>query len=123
MKSEFESLLDQIQQFSEDRDWAQFHTPKNLILAISAEVGELSEVIQWKSDVEIADYLLTPEGKKRISEEIADIAIYLIRLCQQQGLSFVKILDEKIENNAKKYPIEKAKGNARKYNELGKQWL
>jgi NTP pyrophosphatase (non-canonical NTP hydrolase) len=123
MESDFERLLDQIQQFSEERDWAQFHTPKNLILAISAEVGELSEVIQWKSDVEIADYLLTPEGKNRISEEIADIAIYLIRLCQQQGLSFVKILDEKIENNAKKYPIEKAKGNARKYNELGKQWL
>jgi NTP pyrophosphatase (non-canonical NTP hydrolase) len=120
MESDFERLLDQIQQFSEERDWAQFHTPKNLILAISAEVGELSEVIQWKSDVEIADYLLTPEGKNRISEEIADIAIYLIRLCQQQGLNFEKILDMKIEANAKKYPIEKAKGNARKYNELEK---
>ena len=89
MSSELEDLLKKIQAFSDERDWSQFHTAKNLILAVSAEVGELAEVVQWKSDQEAVEYLKTPEGKNKLSEEVADVAIYLLRICQQQNLNFI----------------------------------
>ena len=120
MSSELEDLLQKIQAFSDERDWSQFHTAKNLIIAVSAEVGELAEVVQWKSDQEAAEYLNTPEGKSKLSEEIADVAIYLLRICQQQNLNFIEILNKKMESNSIKYPIEKSKGNALKYTELNK---
>jgi NTP pyrophosphatase (non-canonical NTP hydrolase) len=120
MSSEFEDLLNKIQNFSDARDWSQFHTVKNLILAVSAEVGELAEVVQWKSDQEVVEYLKSPEGKSKLSEEVADVAIYLLRICQQQNLDFIDILNKKMESNSLSYPIEKSKGNARKYTELNK---
>ena len=120
MSSEFEDLLNKIQNFSDARDWSQFHTVKNLILAVSAEVGELAEVVQWKSDQEVVEYLKSPEGKNKLSEEVADIAIYLLRICQQQKLNFVEILNEKMDSNSIKYPVNKSKGNALKYTELEK---
>ena len=120
MSSELEDLLSKIQAFSDELDWSQFHTAKNLILAVSAEVGELAEVVQWKSDQEAAEYLKTPEGKSKLSEEVADVAIYLIRICQQQNLNFIDIVNKKMESNSIKYPVDKSKGNARKYTELNK---
>lgn len=118
MTSGLEDLMKKIQEFTDERDWSQFHTAKNLILAVSSEVGELSEVVQWKSDEELDEYLRTPEGKNKLSEEVADIAIYLLRICQENNLNFIEILSKKIELNAIKYPINKSKGNARKYSEL-----
>jgi phosphoribosyl-ATP pyrophosphohydrolase len=76
--------------------------------------------VQWKSDQEAAEYLKTPEGKSKLSEEVADVAIYLLRICQQQNLNFVDILNKKMESNSIKYPVDKSKGNARKYTELNK---
>ena len=119
MPSELEDLLKKIQVFSDERDWSQFHTVKNLILAISAEVGELAEVVQWKSDQELAEYLKTPEGESRLSEEVADVAIYLLRICQQQNINMIEIVNKKMHLNAGKYPVDKSKGNSKKYNELG----
>jgi len=118
MSSELEDLLNKIQAFSDERDWSQFHTTKNLILAVTAEVGELAEVVQWKSDQEAAEYLKTPEGKSKLSEEVADVAIYLLRICQQQNLNFIDILNKKMESNSFKYPVDKSKGNSRKYTDL-----
>jgi dCTP diphosphatase len=120
MTTELEDLFIQIKKFSDDRDWVQFHTPKNLILAIVAELGELAEVIQWKTDEELLEFLITPEGKMKLSEEIADIAIYLIRLCQIQDLNLLELIGKKLIMNANKYPIEQSKGSANKYNALGK---
>ena len=120
MPTEFEDLLSKIQNFSDARDWSQFHTVKNLILAVSAEVGELAEVIQWKSDQEVIEFLNSAEGKNKLSEEVADVAIYLLRICQQQNLDFIDILNKKMELNSQKYPVNKSKGNALKYNELEK---
>ena len=116
--AEIENLQSRIQAFSEARDWDQFHTPKNLIMATTAEIGELSELLQWKSDSEAAEFLASKEGKERISEEIADVAIYLIRLCQKLDLNFIEIIKQKIEQNNLKYPIEKSKGSAKKYTDL-----
>jgi dCTP diphosphatase len=87
---------------------------------VSAEVGELAEVVQWKSDQEATEYLKTSEGKSKLSEEVADVAIYLLRICQQQNLNFIDILNKKMELNSLNYPIEKSKGSARKYTELNR---
>jgi dCTP diphosphatase len=111
-------LQDRIKTFSEERDWDQFHTPKNLIMAATTEMGELAEVLQWKSDEEAAEFLKSQYGKERISEEIADVAIYLIRLCQKLDLNFVQILSEKISQNDEKYPIDKSRGTSKKYTDL-----
>ena len=112
------SLQSRIQAFSEERDWDQFHTPKNLIMAATSEMGELAEVLQWKNDEEAAEFLNSQYGRERISEEIADVAIYLIRLCQKLDLNFVEILSDKISQNNVKYPVDKSKGSAKKYTDL-----
>lgn len=110
-------LEESIAQFAVERDWDQFHTPKNLILAATAEMGELAEVLQWKSDEEVVSFLKSDEGKARLSEEIADVVIYLIRLCQKAEISLIKAIKDKLQINSKKYPIEYSKGNAKKYSE------
>ena len=111
-------LQARIQSFSEDREWGQFHTPKNLILAATAEMGELAEVLQWKSDEEVAEFLRSGHGRERISEEIADVAIYLIRLCQTLNINFLEIIGKKVTENDLRYPIDKSKGSAKKYKDL-----
>lgn len=117
-KESIASLQARIQAFSEERDWDQFHTPKNLIMAATSEMGELAEVLQWKNDAEAAEFLASQYGRQRISEEIADVAIYLIRLCQKLDLNFIEILSEKISQNDLKYPVDKSKGSTRKYTDL-----
>lgn len=114
------ALQARIQAFSQERDWDQFHTPRNLIMAATSEMGELAEVLQWKNDEEAAEFLSTQYGRERISEEIADVAIYLIRLCQKLDLNFVEIISKKITQNNAKYPIDKSKGSAKKYTDLRK---
>jgi NTP pyrophosphatase (non-canonical NTP hydrolase) len=116
----FNELDGLIEQFSLDRDWDQFHTPKNLLIALIAEMGELSEVVLWKSDQDLEKYLLSGDGKEKISEEIADVAIYLIRLCQKLDINFLKIIETKMDKNSAKYPVDKSKGNSKKYTELDK---
>ena len=116
--NEIQNLATEIKKFADARDWEQFHTPKNLIMAATSEMGELAEVLQWKNDEEAAEFLSTQYGRERISEEIADIAIYLIRLCQKLDLNFVEILSEKITQNDAKYPVDKSKGSAKKYTDL-----
>ena len=107
-----------IRTFSEVRDWDQFHTPKNLVLAATTELGELAELFQWKTDQEVETFLQSQEGKQQISEEIADVAIYLMRLCQKTEIDFIEAISSKIAINEVKYPIEKSKGNSQKYNKF-----
>ncbi len=107
-----------IEEFAKERDWDQFHTPKNLVLAVTSEVGELAELLQWKTDLEVIEFAHSSQGRKRLSEEIADVSIYLIRLCQKLDLNFIDILNEKINLNNMKYPIDKSKGSAKKYTDL-----
>jgi dCTP diphosphatase len=107
-----------IAKFSRDRDWDQFHTPKNLIMAATSEIGELAELLQWKSDEEAQEFLSTSMGRERISQEIADVAIYLIRLCQRLDLNFIDVLNMKMSENEMKYPVDKSKGSSKKYTDL-----
>jgi len=112
-------LEEEVLQFAVDRDWIQFHSPKNLTMALSGEVGELIEHFQW----------LTPEQSEQLSgdrlaaveAEMADVYIYLIRLSQQLDVDLLKAAFEKIEINKKKYPAEQVRGSAKKYTEYGRQ--
>lgn len=107
---DLQTLINKIRQFNMERDWSQFHNAKDLALAISIEAAELNELFLWKK-AEDAD----PE---KVKEELADIFTYALQLADKYGFDINEIVSNKIEKNALKYPIEKAKGSARKYNEL-----
>ena len=110
---QFEEVAAKALQFREDRDWAQFHNPKDLALSISIEAAELLEAFQWSG----ADLEVVGKHGKQV-EELADIVIYCIYLADALGIDLPDALAAKIEENERKYPVEKARGNARKYTEL-----
>jgi dCTP diphosphatase len=110
------TLRDRLRAFASERDWDQFHSPKNLAIAISVEVGELLEHFQWISEEDSRS--ISDERIDEIGSEIADVLLYLIRLADKLGIDLLAVADRKIEANAVKYPVERARGNARKYTEL-----
>ena len=101
-------LESKIVKFAEERDWLQFNTPENLAKSIVIEAGELLECFQWNNNYD----------KNELKYEIADVMNYCILLCHQIGVDPKEIVLEKMKISAKKYPVEKAKGNSKKYNEL-----
>ena len=101
--------IERIRRFSEERDWDQFHTPENLAKSIVIEAAELLECFQWKGE----DFNL-----QHVKEELADVMVYTQNMLDQLGLDADEIVNMKMDQNEKKYPVEKAKGNAAKYNEL-----
>jgi NTP pyrophosphatase (non-canonical NTP hydrolase) len=109
-------LTESLRKFAQKRDWDQFHSPKNLAMALSVEVSEIVEHFQWLTQAESDN--LDPAKLAAIREEIADVMIYLTRLADRLGIDPVQAAEEKIRLNEKKYPVEKAKGNAAKYTEL-----
>ena len=114
--------LNQIQvdlaKFARDRDWDQFHSVRNLSLALMGEVGELAELLQWIDDNDVSKFL-DSGGHDRLGEELADILFYLVRLADVAGIDLSSAVKTKLKENSVKYPVEKSKGNAKKYNELG----
>jgi len=126
---EMSKLQSEIDEFAEERDWEQFHTVKNLILALVGEVGELAEIVQWKTDLEI-ETELSPVGlrvhaiteplsydsdlKSRLEEELADVFIYLLRIASVSDIDLMKAAKIKMQLNQARYTIEKSKGNAEK---------
>jgi NTP pyrophosphatase (non-canonical NTP hydrolase) len=108
--ADIQSTIDRIIDFRDKRDWAQFHNAKDLAIAISVEAAELNELFLWKSAEEV------DPGK--LKEELADILTFCLLLAYQQDLDIQQIIEEKLVINAAKYPIAKAKGSAKKYNEL-----
>lgn len=115
--NDLDNLQSEVNLFAFERDWDQFHSVKNLFTALVGEVGELAELIQWKSDKEIESYVKTPEGAERMSEELADVFIYLLRLAEKSGLDLAQITYKKLSINEAKYPISFSRGNAIKYTE------
>ena len=104
------SLTAQLLAFRNERDWAQFHNPKDLAIALSTEAGELLECFLWKQAHEAM-----PD---KIREELSDVIAYALLLAHECKLDVTEIVEEKIRRNAEKYPVDKAKGNAKKYDEL-----
>lgn len=113
-----EDLKQRLRAFAEDRDWDQFHSPKNLSMALAAEVGELLELFQWLTEDESRDLSSSPTELDRVQEELADILIYLIRLADKLDIDLESAALDKIRSNAEKYPVEKARGRATKYHDL-----
>ena len=116
---DLESIRDELRRFAVAREWDQFHTPRNLVLALTGEVGELAECFQWKSDVECADGLASWDEKKKVhlGEELADVACYLIRLADKCCVDLPEAIEKKLAKNAAKYPADRVRGSAKKYNE------
>lgn len=114
--TELDGLRDQLRAFAAARDWDQFHSPKNLAMALSAEAGELLEIFQWLTEAQSRS--LSPEAQAAASDEIADVLLYLIRLSDKLGIDPVAAANRKIVANAVKYPADKARGSSRKYTEL-----
>ena len=111
-------LVRKILRFRDARDWGQFHTPKNLAAALSVEVAELQELMLWKSDSQTLELVHSEKGNKRIEEEIADVLIYALLLAHEVGIDPAEAIRKKLIQNAAKYPVSLARGNAIKYTEL-----
>lgn len=111
-----QETIARIRKFRDDRDWKQFHDPKNLAVSISVEAAELLEIFQWMTGEQAAQY--AAQHKERVSDEIADVAIYLIELADIVGIDLAAAIDAKLDKNAKKYPVEKARGVSTKYTDL-----
>lgn len=114
-----ESIKSELLKFREERDWTNFHDPKNLAEAISIEAGELLELFLWKDKIQIEEELKNnKEFKQEISDELADVLTYCIQMTNTLDLDVETIIFDKLEKVKKKYPVEKSKGNATKYNRL-----
>lgn len=114
-QSSYAELQQRLKKFAQDRDWEQFHSPKNLAMALSGEAGELIEHFQWLTEKQ--SYELDADKKQEVALEMADIFIYLFRLAERLDINLVEKVYEKIEINEKRYPVEKVQGSSKKYNE------
>ena len=114
--TELDDLRERLRDFAAARDWDQFHSPKNLAMALSAEAGELLEIFQWLTEDQSRS--LAPEAHAAAGEEIADVLLYLVRLGDRLGIDPVAAARRKLVANAQKYPADKARGSSKKYTEL-----
>jgi len=112
-KDSLEELKQKLQQFVDARDWAQFHSPKNLAMAMIVEAAELVEHFQW--DTEAESCVLTDAKREQVGHELADTFVYLLRIAQVLNIDLIEVTNNKIALNAQKYPVEKARGKNNKY--------
>ncbi|WP_027371328.1 nucleotide pyrophosphohydrolase [Desulfovermiculus halophilus] len=113
MDHDLQTLLDKLIKFRDERDWAQFQTPKNLAISISLEATELLEHFQWTTE----NQDLSPDKRDKMAEEVADILIYLLLFAHRLDIDPVQAAQDKIEKNAKKYPADLVRGKSAKYTE------
>jgi len=109
-------LTEQVARFAAERDWDQFHNPKNLAMAVAAEAGELLEHFQWLTPRQAES--LSKKEREDVALECADVLLYLLRLCDRLGIDLASAARRKLVLNARKYPVEKSRGRATKYNKL-----
>jgi len=110
-----EDITQKIRTFRDARDWAQFHNPKDMAVALSIEASELLEHFLWKSPEEVEARVQSHHGE--IADEIADIAVYLVELADNLGIDLFAAMEQKMEKNAAKYPADRVRGSSKKYNE------
>ena len=111
-----EEAIARIRRFRDERDWMQFHDPKNLAVSISIEAAELLEEFQWLTGEESKRHAV--QNREAVKDEIADVAIYLVELCDVLGIDLEGAILAKLEKNAVKYPVEKSRGKSTKYTKL-----
>ena len=112
-----QQLKDLVQKFCSDRDWDQFHTFKDMAIGVSTEAAELLELCRFKSEEEIAQKMTEPDFKNKVQHELADVFFFVLRFAQKNNIDLTKAFEAKMKHNAEKYPVEKAKGSNKKYNE------
>ncbi|MET9064028.1 nucleotide pyrophosphohydrolase [Streptosporangium sandarakinum] len=112
--TELEGLTDRLRRFARERDWEQFHTPKNLAMAFAGEAGELVAEFQWLTPEESAAVMDDPEAAERVRSELADVVTYLVRLADVLGVDLVEATHAKIDQNERRFPVEASRGSARK---------
>ena len=116
MTSDLQSLTQSLRDFAEARDWEQFHSPKNLASALAVEAAELLEHFQWLTEAQSRD--LPAARKAEVAAEAADVLLYLLQLCDKLGVDLAQAARQKLVRNAEKYPVERARGNSRKYTDI-----
>jgi len=114
--TDLEGLRTRLRDFAAARDWDQFHSPKNLAMALSGEAGELLEIFQWLTEEQ--SRRLDDKARSAAADEIADVLLYLVRLADKLGLDPLAEAQRKLADNERRYPVEKARGSAKKYTEL-----
>jgi NTP pyrophosphatase (non-canonical NTP hydrolase) len=105
-------------EFRDERDWAQYHTPRHLSSAITIEAGELQETLLWKTDEEVASMLEAPDQKEEVADEVGDILILTLLFCHEVGIDPLEAIGQKLSKNESKYPAEEARGRSTKYTDL-----
>ena len=116
MTPELESLIATLRQFARERDWEQFHSPKNLACALAVEAGELLEHFQWLPEEQSRE--LPAEKMAQVAAELADVFLYLLQLSDTLGVDLISAAEQKIVANAAKYPVDRSRGNSKKYTDL-----
>jgi len=116
MADSLRELAEQLDRFALDRDWQQFHSPKNLASALVVEAGELLEHFQWMTEEQSRQ--LTSERRDAVGAELADVLLYLVQLAAALGIDPLAAAQAKLKVNEEKYPVDRARGNSRKYDEL-----
>mgnify|MGYP002511853187 CR=1 FL=1 len=111
-------LTRKVERFCEQRDWNQFHNPKDLAIGISTEANELLDIFRFKTDEQMRDMFIDEVSREKIEDEIADVLFFVLRFAQMNDLDLEKCIDHKLEKNALKYAVEKCKGKNLKYNEI-----
>ena len=114
----FPELTEAIRKFRDDRNWAQFHSLRNLIVSLNLEAAELLELTQWKNDADMAALQEDPGACEALRDECADVLLYLLLIADKAGINLEDAARRKLEKNAAKYPIEKSYGSSRKYTRL-----
>ena len=114
--NDLEQLRDQLREFAAARDWDQFHSPKNLAMALATEAGELLEHFQWMTESQSRE--LTPEKREAVGAEVSDVLLYLIQLSTALGIDPIAAAQAKLQINALKYPVARARGTSKKYDEI-----
>ena len=116
MSDSLHELRDALRLFAAERDWDQFHSPRNLATALAVEAAELLEPFQWLG--ESAGSELPPAARAAVEEEMADVLLYLVRLADKLDVDLAQAARTKMARNAEKYPVERARGSSRKYDQL-----
>lgn len=112
------ALINKVKAFCEERDWDQFHNPKDLAIGISTEANELLDIFRFKSMDDIDEIMSNKEKREHVEEELADVFFFVLRFAQMNHIDLKDALEMKIEKNARKYPADKVKGKNMKYNEI-----
>lgn len=117
-ETSIEDLKNKVKSFCDSRDWDQFYDAKELAIALSIEASEILEHFRWKKSEEIQEMLKNPVKREEISDELSDVFYFLLRIAQMNDIDLTESFERKLKKNEKKYPIDKAKGSSKKYNEF-----